>query len=115
MPPMVQVLPLAGSGSKPPAMSGEQLIEMLINNARLHSDPVRSNFEDLAKVNAQIDDDSGAERLRRRVRCRPRADQSKVLIGGVLDQKLQVFFVPGNGNGKRFNFKDAGIGGVEVS
>src|SRR5262249_46487986 len=55
--------PACGVGCESSVSAGQLSVEPIKYDARLHADPVVARFEDVAEVDAQIDDDAVSQRL----------------------------------------------------
>ena len=66
------------------------------------------------KCAAEIDDQAGAQRLRRPARAGAARHQRDVVLGGVAHQACNVFLVARHDHAERLDLEDAGVGAVEA-
>ena len=87
--------------------------EFGIRDARFDADEIGADFQNAAEMHAEIDDQTGAERLARKARSRAACGDGDAVFVGVFHDRAKVGFVGGNHDAERQDLKRAGIGGIE--
>ena len=113
MPPMVQTSPLAGSGAKRRPVCGEARVERGTGDAGWTRTVSAADFDDVAKVLAEIDDEAGAERFAGEAGAGAARDQRDALFAGVAHQVAHVVLVARHDDAGGLDLEDAGVGAVE--
>src|SRR5437764_21050 len=98
-------------------MTGDRLIQLIQDNARLNSDRSagRIDVENLIQILAAVKNDPGAYRLSRQAGSAPACDYWDVHLKSDLHAGHQVGNAPRNNHAQRLNLIDAGVGAVELA
>ena len=107
IPPIVQLVPLAGSGREPPAAFGELYIQSVQDDARLNADPIVAGLQDRREVNAEIDDQAMTERFTGHSRAGPAGHERDRTLVGVADNEAAGRLRRGDGDGQGLDLKQS--------
>src|SRR5207247_2479991 len=86
-----------------------------MSDAGLHAHGIGIDFENVAKVLAEVDDQSGAERLAGQSRASATRNQRDALLLRVAHQAADVFLIARQDDTGRLHLKDARIRAIQTA
>jgi len=97
---------------KAPADGSQTCIQVRAGYPRLHTDKVGADFQDAAEMMAHVHDQARAQRFAGQASACPPRHQGQLMLGGIPDQILDVFFIARSDHAQRSHLKNAGVRGI---